>query len=159
MPVMLSLIETGDHVMILRAIVYTACMSGVASICADDEYVFVENLDRIVAINRGKWTIVGRLDRDGNLVPMSDGTFEVLRKNQPASGIGFEAIINARIARKEPVFEFSAGKLIKGVLDEEGVFIPEANSKVIEFKDYRYSKDTPRIYNLPGRFEKKRGSK
>jgi hypothetical protein len=31
------------------------------------------------------------------------------------------------------------------------------NGRVIDFKDYRYGKSAPRIYNLPGKFEKRGG--
>jgi hypothetical protein len=53
------------------------------------------------------------------------------------------------------VYEFRSGRLIKGEIDAKGYFIPEIGSKVIDFKDYRYRKDGPRIWNLPGRFEKR----
>jgi hypothetical protein len=39
--------------------------------------------------------------------------------------------------------------------NDDGSFFPKLGSKVIDFKDYHYSKDGPRIYNLPGRFVEK----
>jgi len=53
------------------------------------------------------------------------------------------------------VYEFRSGRLIKGEINAKGYFIPEIGAKVIDFKDYHYRKDGPRIWNLPGRFEKR----
>ena len=49
----------------------------------------------------------------------------------------------------EEVYEFRSGRLIKGMLQESGNFIPELGSKIIDFKDYVPNRQ-PRIYNLPG---------
>ena len=43
-----------------------------------DEYEFVQDTDRLVGILRGKWMIIGRLDKDGNFIPKADGSFQVL---------------------------------------------------------------------------------
>ncbi len=59
-----------------------------------------------------------------------------------------------RTLENEPVYEYRSGRLIKGELDKEGNFLPDLPGKVIDFKDYRYSKTAIRIYNLPGSFVK-----
>lgn len=41
-------------------------------------------------------------------------------------------------------------------LDEDGNFVPALGSKAIDFKEYHYSKDAPRIYNLPGTSEQRK---
>lgn len=35
----------------------------------------------------------------------------------------------------------------------DGRFVPDADSEITDFKDYRYGPDAIRIYNLPGYFE------
>jgi hypothetical protein len=35
---------------------------------------------------------------------------------------------------------------------KDGRFVPDLDSEVIDFKDYKYSPDGIRIYNLPGHF-------
>jgi hypothetical protein len=124
-----------------------------------DEYEFVQDTDRLVGILRGKWMIIGRLDKNGNFIPKADGSFQVLRKDQPASSIDPFEIINSRVERRETVLEFRSGSLIKGVLETDGNFVPDLNSKVLAFKDYHYSEDSIRIYNLPGSFVKKKRDK
>ena len=37
-----------------------------------------------------------------------------------------------------------------------GDFVPDLGGKIIDFKEYRHSKDAPKTYNLPGRFELKK---
>ena len=49
----------------------------------------------------------------------------------------------------EPVYEFRSGRLIKGMLQATGNFVPELGSKVTDFKDYDPN-ERRRIYNLPG---------
>ena len=52
----------------------------------------------------------------------------------------------------ESVFEFRAGRLIPGHLNEKYCFVPDTDAPVINFSDYHYSTSAPRIYNLPGKF-------
>ena len=63
-------------------------------------------------------------------------------------------LVNAGKA-DEVVYEYRSGRLIKGVLDRDGNFVPELGSRIFAFEDYKYGKDAPRIYNLPGYFHKK----
>jgi hypothetical protein len=79
-----------------------------------------------------------------------------LQMGMPLSAIPPFQIINARRPGREQVYEYRSGQLIKGELDKEGNFVPELGSKVMSFKDYRAGKEALQIYNLPGRFVKKR---
>jgi hypothetical protein len=54
-----------------------------------------------------------------------------------------------------PVYEYRSGRLIEGLIDDDGNFVPAVDSKVIDFKSYRYGKKAIPIYNLPGSFVKK----
>jgi hypothetical protein len=113
--------------------------------------------------------LVGHLDADGNFTrdrnygsildpsyrpppavssPMKS---EHAESKAPAYTGNYVVINKPRLAN-ETVFEFRAGNLIKGNLDKEGNFIPELNSEVIPFTDYRYDCKELRIYNLPGKF-------
>jgi hypothetical protein len=54
------------------------------------------------------------------------------------------------------VYEYRSGRLIKGVIDTKGYFVPDLDGKVIEFKDYKYKPGGIHIWNLPGEFGKKK---
>jgi len=53
------------------------------------------------------------------------------------------------------VYEFRSERLIKGTLDKDFNFVSHVGATVIHFKDYKYSPDGIKIWNLPGYFEKK----
>jgi hypothetical protein len=55
----------------------------------------------------------------------------------------------------EHVYEYRSGRLVKGVLKRNGTFVPELDSRVLDFKDYVPGEQALRIYNLPGRLKKK----
>jgi len=120
---------------------------------ATDDYEFVENLTRPVWLIQGDTKTLGKLDQAGNFIP--DLRFFRIPKNRGLSGPGGQWMNDTS---KEPVYEFRSGRLIKGNIDDDGTFVPEIGTKITDFKDYHYSKDAPRIYNLPGHFVKK-GSK
>ena len=116
-----------------------------------DHYVLVPDTSRWVEFFSGATSSIGKLDAEGNFTP---GTEYVNRPRGPfRSGVRFAEPLNARAEKN--VYEFRSGRLIKGEIDARGNFIPEVGSKVIDFKDYRYRPGGPRIWNLPGRFEKK----
>ncbi|HZU39193.1 MAG TPA: hypothetical protein VFA18_24925 [Gemmataceae bacterium] len=103
------------------------------------------------ALVRDHFYILGHLDAIGDFVP------DVGAKRFPLPGPEHPRKFQwLNVARKpnEPVYEFRCGKLIRGVLNKEGNFVPETGSTPIDFKDYRHGKDALRIYNLPGRFVK-----
>jgi hypothetical protein len=58
-------------------------------------------------------------------------------------------------ADREHVYEYRAGRLLKGILLKNGTFVPELNSRVLDFKEYVPGAQALRIYNLPGRLKKK----
>jgi hypothetical protein len=113
--------------------------------------------------------LFGHLDADGNFTrdcnygSIADPSYrpspadcsplqtERPERKGPAYTGSYEVINRPRIAN-EPVYEYRAGTLIKGNLDNEGNFIPELDSEVIPFTDYRYDWKSLRIYNLPGKF-------
>jgi hypothetical protein len=86
--------------------------------------VFVPDTRRWVAIQIGEFLSIGKLDQAGNFAPERQW-------------------LNMR-------GELSA--VPPCTFDDEGRFVAELGSRVVDFKDYRYSKDALRIYNLPGYF-------
>jgi hypothetical protein len=60
--------------------------------------------------------------------------------------------INIWTGTRVKCYEFRSGRLILGETLEDGRFVPEIGSEVIDFKDYKYSPSAIRIYNLPGSF-------
>ncbi len=112
-------------------------------------YTYVEDTTQFVGIQRPKAFFIGKLDSAGNFIP--EMWWPGFRVGMPGS-MPLHQLINDRRPGKIPVYEYRSGRLVKGELDKEGNFIPDLGSKVIDFKDYRYSKEAPIIYNLPGRF-------
>jgi hypothetical protein len=128
-----------------------ATAAGVSN-SSTEEYVFVEDTDRTVIIIRAESVFEGKLDRRGEFLGRLTGK---LTDATPLRGD-----IIARGARKAvPAYEYRSGRLVKGVIDVEGNFVPDLGGKVTDFKDYKYAPDAPRIWNLPGRFEKKNPDK
>ncbi len=115
-----------------------------------DDYVFVPDTDRCVEICHDLTTSIGKLDAAGNFLPDDINKPRGHRRSAETRSI---KILNAKPEKN--VYEFRSGRLIKGELNRNGYFIPEIGSKVIDFKDYHYRPDVPRIWNLPGRFEKR----
>jgi len=121
--------------------VAVGALSGLAE---SDNYVFVPDTDRWVEVRHDLTSSIGKLDTAGSFLPFPNW------QDRPKAS---PEILNWRAEKN--VYEFRSGRLIKGELDAKGYFIPEIGSKVIDFKDYHYRKDGPRIWNLPGRFEKR----
>ena len=138
--------------MISALSILIAAAAGVSRPPAADEYVFVEDTDRTVIIIRGGSVYEGKLDRRGEFLGKLTGK---LTDTTPLRG----DIIARGGAKAVPAYEYRSGRLIKGVIDVEGNFVPDVGVKVTDFKDYRYAPDAPRIWNLPGRFEKKNPNK
>jgi hypothetical protein len=110
----------------------------------EEEYVFVEDTDRLVVIVRGELLLFGKLDQRGEFLEQSR-----LKRGGPLSVPG--EILNPPTEKPVPVYEFRSGRLIKGVLDTKGYFVPDLDAKVMEFKDYRFGPKEIPIWNLPGR--------
>jgi hypothetical protein len=113
------------------------------------EYEFVPRPPLVVVMIRGEDYVTGRLDSAGNFIETPGGR---RKRSDPYSGL---RPLNSSLDLNEPVYEYRSGRLIRGILDSDGNFVPDLNGRVIDFKNYRYGKSAPRIYNLPGVFEKK----
>jgi hypothetical protein len=118
----------------------------------EKQYEYKEDLKRLVAVKKEEGAYLGHLDARGNFVPLPG---EKPRDNL----FGPIILINSRRDANESVYEFRSGTLIKGKFDDRLNFIPDIGSTIISFKDYRYSKDAIRIYNLPGTFVEKTDKK
>jgi hypothetical protein len=116
-----------------------------------DEYEYVKDTNQYVAIFRGEFRSIGKLDAAGNFDP--DPRYHNVQGG--LSSVPAFIVLNRLHPRKERVYEYRSDRLILGELDEKGNFVPEIGSKVIEFKDYQYKKGAVRIYNLPGYYVKK----
>jgi hypothetical protein len=116
---------------------------------AQDEkkYVFVEDLDREVAVYQGEFVLLGKLDKHGELQIESKNL-----KNSTSLPEWRKIAINDATPPGKKTYELRSGRLIRGEIKENGSFVPDLGVKIIEFKDYKYSPDAIPIYNLPGRF-------
>jgi hypothetical protein len=119
-----------------------------ASDPAKKKYVFHEDTDRWVAVERGEWHLVGKLDRNGDFVE------EFMWKKGQGKSLTTTTTLNPAIYAWKPqnIYEFRSGMLIPGALQPDGRFVPEAGGKIIPFKDYEYSPTATPIWNLPGVF-------
>jgi hypothetical protein len=104
-----------------------------------------------VEVVHGRTSSIGKLDAAGNFLPEPEWLNQ--SRHQASSGIMPAELLNGRAEKN--VYEFRSGRLIKGDLNQNGYFVPEVGSRVIDFKDYHYREGGPRIWNLPGRFEKR----
>jgi hypothetical protein len=55
----------------------------------------------------------------------------------------------------ESAYEYRSGRLLVGILKKNGTFVPDLDSRVLDFKEYVPGAQAVRIYNLPGRLERK----
>ncbi len=119
------------------------------------QYVFVEDLKEWVVMQRAGVAYWGRLDAAGNFLHDA-GRTSVPKDAMHKSGLPEARELNfPRGGEQETVYEYRSGRLIKGVLDKDGEFIPELKSKAVLLRDYKYHPKALRIYNLPGRFKPK----
>jgi hypothetical protein len=132
-------------------------------------YQYDKDCERLVGFRQEGQILVGYLDADGNFTrdrkysPIPDTAYpanpalsspDKSERSEESTQLytgTYEVINKPRIAN-EPVYEYRAGSLIKGNLDNKGNFIPELESEVKPFTDYRYDWKALRIYNLPGKF-------
>ena len=133
-------------------------------------YEYVQDTGLFVGIHRGKFLSIGKLDAAGNFIPDKrwlnlTGGFSAVPVDRFLNASSIKRLkleTNGHIVVKivvEPVYEYRSGTLIRGIIDDEGDFIPDVGSTVIDFKDYKYSSRAPRIYNLPGKFVQKQPRK
>jgi hypothetical protein len=126
-----------------------------------NQWIYVEDLERLVAIGRWHGKVapgvfqLGNLDRNGDFIPSQIGI--------KSAAIDFQgvpvrlingALVNpsGKLADGEKAYEYRSGRLTLGRLMTDGIFIPELDSKVTRFEDYVYSPEAPRIWNLPGTY-------
>ena len=122
--------------------------------CSDppkERYVFVENIDRWVAVNRGEWHLVGKLNKDGDFVA------DFMWKKGQGKSLTPTETLNSAVFTSNPqkAYEFRSGMLIPGKIERDGRFVPEVGGKIVAFKDYEYDPNSPTtipIWNLPGVF-------
>jgi hypothetical protein len=128
------------------------CCCAAVALCAgyhppEPEYVFIPDTARRVVIFRQQMSFFGTLDTDGNF-------HEELRIGFEKSG-SFQKGTCTPIGRRGPAYEYRAGKLVKGVIGTDGMFVPDPNAPVTHFINYKYSPDAVPIWNLPGYFMRK----
>lgn len=110
-------------------------------------YVFVEDVNRPVAVYLNQFVLLGKLDTNGEFRLESKNL-----RNSTELPKWRTIAINPPTFRGEKVYELRSGRLIRGEIKDDGSFVPDLRSRVIDFRDYRYYPDGPRIYNLPGYF-------
>src|SRR5204862_8342563 len=88
----------------------------------DDQYDFVPNTERFVAIARGTSLFIGKLDSAGNFT--QDCRWVGLKVGQKLGRLPAMELLTLRTLGSESVYEYRSGRLIKGELDKEGNFIP-----------------------------------
>lgn len=113
----------------------------------DHEFKLTPN----VAYSRqfGNMMYYGTLDEFGNFVPSPTIRGMDVTKGMPKDADKYIPLMS-HIKQKQ-VYEFRSWTLIPGII-ENGEFLPDLDNKIIDFADYRYSKDAKPIYNLPGKF-------
>ncbi|MBL8825223.1 MAG: hypothetical protein JNJ77_21730 [Planctomycetia bacterium] len=120
----------------------------------EDIYEFIPSSTKSKYHSVGIRDCLGTIDADGNFRPnLSDleKMINAFKRKLPRSRMGPSNLIE-RKHTKEKVYENRSGILVPMVFDEYRGLIPEVGGKIIDFKDYRYSPEARRIYNLPGRF-------
>jgi hypothetical protein len=114
-----------------------------------------------VAHVRDELMELGHLNDQGDFVP--DYGLPVFPLTQPAKPAGEQGThpptlwyynLPVEGAEGESTYEYRSGRLLKGILRKSGTFVPDRDSRVLDFKDYVPGKQALRIYNLPGRLEK-----
>lgn len=116
-----------------------------------------------VAHVRGRTLELGRLNDAGDFLPEYD--LPPIRLAQPWADSrrllpGERQLLYYNLPKsedKEPIYEYRSGRLLQGTLLKNGTFVPDADSKVLDFGDYKPADPKARrIYNLPGELVKKR---
>ncbi len=139
--------------------------SGAHAVDADQfrvvqEFDYVVDPKEWIVMRRSGLRYYGHLDSAGSFIPhpkmkayapdevIITGDKTMARDaNRPRNG------------EQETVYEYRSGRLIRGILNRDGDFIPELDCEVLSFDKYVYSQKALRIYNLPGQFRPKGQSK
>jgi hypothetical protein len=98
----------------------------------------------------GNHLYFGTLDEYGNFKPSI--TVKPIDVSQSVPKVDEKYIPLMTHVKQKEVYEFRFRTLIPGTI-QNGEFIPDlGGGKIIDFADYKYSKDAKPIYNLPGKF-------
>jgi hypothetical protein len=119
------------------------------------EYVFVRDTDRWVGLYRGGTIYIGKLDADGKFHDSVRIDHNKRYSGMEREGKKYALISWPELDRLRPAYEYRAGTLVKGVINSDGVFVPDPEAPAIPFWQYKYSPTAPPIWNLPGTFQKK----
>jgi hypothetical protein len=118
-----------------------------------DDYIFVPDTSRQIRLCRGDEQLFGRFDSEGNFIQEQKFPVTAELSSAPCGicltfvGPGIEPI---------PVFEYRSGRLIPGVINDTGSFVPNLGGTTSSFKEYRCGPGVPPIWNLPGYFVSKK---
>lgn len=121
----------------------------------DNDFVY-EPIKRSTYHTVGKKSCSGTIDSDGNFMPTLsalEALIDSIKRKKIRLSNRSDPLTTAKHPN-EKVYEYRSGILVPMVFDEYRGLIPEVGGKIIDFKDYRYSPEARRIYNLPGRFVK-----
>jgi hypothetical protein len=145
------------QLLLLSAIgVVSAWYQPVVADTSKAKYVFVPDTNRWVGVIRDKKVLVGKLDAKGNFAHVLELD---LGAGFSAGVPNFEFVNDVGLPEKKKAYEYRSGVLVPGELQRDGSFVPEIGGKIIHFKDYTYTPDGPKIWNLPGWFSQVRGDK
>lgn len=111
-------------------------------------FVYIQDLSRRVGVYSGGDLLIGRLDSNGALLVE---IHDVGAKSFTRLPI-YQLITPSTIEGTRAVYEFRSGRLIKGHMLNGGRFIPDLGSLVLDFAEYKFSRNAIPIYNLPGYF-------
>jgi hypothetical protein len=92
----------------------------------------------------GDYLCIGKIDRKGAFIPNYDKTIRGDRKIFDP-----EPLVKARWSN-ELVYEYRTGYLIPMFISGDNRLIPDINSRIIRYEQYRHSMLARRIYNMPG---------
>jgi hypothetical protein len=99
------------------------------------------------SIIRGQTKFILKVDATGDYEQVMK-----LKTNAPASAVPPSRLVNGSGVAPFAAYEFRSGRLILGTMTEAGHFVPDADSKIMRFGDYKYGPKAIPIWNLPGRF-------
>ncbi|HEY8505422.1 MAG TPA: hypothetical protein VIL46_12635 [Gemmataceae bacterium] len=114
----------------------------------EGRYVFVRDTDRWVGVILGEWRFIGKLDKNGDLLPQ----IKLKASGAYSAGIPLHTRLNRLRPAPAKAYEFRSGVLVPGELQKDGRFVPEAGGTIIPFEDYEYREGATPIWNLPGVF-------
>jgi hypothetical protein len=133
----------------MHGVIAIACIFQI--VCDTRNYTYIPDAEKPVAFVRGNYSYVGWLDIYGNFIQL-DRIKSPASRSWPAFPRWIGRSWKKGLA-DDIVYEYKSDKLVKGFLDKDGLFVPELDAEIVDFRDYKYSPFAIRIYNLPGTFE------